>query len=124
MLIYFQKRFDGIYRLTSIWVRISFKKNIRITIWVSNGLREFWEIATVLRLAARAWSKQYCLSDAERSRGRASCIALASLKIGAPKLSAALNFLWLLSLFQGVHSKKVKYLFIYLIYNCLSDLFW
>jgi len=31
--------------------------------WISNGLREFWEIATVLKLAALAYSKQYCLSD-------------------------------------------------------------
>jgi len=43
-----------------------------------------WEIATVLRLAAKAFCKQYCLSDAERSRGRASCIARASLKTVAP----------------------------------------
>jgi hypothetical protein len=63
MLIYFQKRFDGIYRLTAIWVRISINKKIRIKIWVSNGLREFWEIASVMRLAARALSKQYCLSE-------------------------------------------------------------
>jgi hypothetical protein len=60
---YFQKRFDGIYRLTAIWVRISINKKIRIKIWVSNGLREFWEIASVMRLAARALSKQYCLSE-------------------------------------------------------------
>jgi hypothetical protein len=52
MLIYFQKRFDGIYRLTAIWVRISINKKILINIWVSNGLREFWDKATVLRLAA------------------------------------------------------------------------
>jgi len=45
---------------------------------------------TVLKLAAKALSKQYCLSDAERSRGRASCIAWASWKTGTPKLSAAL----------------------------------
>jgi len=31
--------------------------------WISNGLREFWEKATVLRLAAMACCKQYCLSD-------------------------------------------------------------
>jgi len=42
----------------------------------------------------------------ERSaiRRRASCIAWASRKTGAPKLSAALNFLWLLSLFQDKES--------------------
>jgi hypothetical protein len=63
MLIYFQKRFDGIYRLTAIWVRISINKKIRNNIWVSNGLREFWEKATVFRFAAQAFSKQYCLSE-------------------------------------------------------------
>jgi hypothetical protein len=52
-----------------------------------------------LRLAAVAKSKQYCLSDAE-VRGGASCIACASRKTGAPKLSAALIFLWFLSLHQ------------------------
>jgi hypothetical protein len=30
---------------------------------ISNGLREFWEIATVLKIAAWALNKQYCLSD-------------------------------------------------------------
>ena len=51
------------FGLTAILVRISINKKIRINIWVSNGLREFWEIATVMRLAARALSKQYCLSE-------------------------------------------------------------
>jgi len=49
-----------------------------------NDLRLFWEKATVLRLAAKALSKQYCLSDTE-ARGGASCIAWASRKTGAPK---------------------------------------
>jgi hypothetical protein len=31
--------------------------------WISNGLREFLEIATVLKFAVGAFSKQYCLSD-------------------------------------------------------------
>jgi hypothetical protein len=57
---------------------------------ISNGLREFWEIATVLRLAAMAISKQYCLT---LSGVKGSCIAWASLKTVAPKLSAALIFL-------------------------------
>ena len=56
----------------------------------------FWDIATVLKLAEVALSKQYCLTPSE---ARGSCIAGASRKTGAPKLSAALNFLWLLSLF-------------------------
>jgi hypothetical protein len=34
-------------------------------LWISNGLREFWDYATVFQLAAKALSKQYCLSDAE-----------------------------------------------------------
>jgi len=28
--------------------------NIMNTFWISNGLREFWEIVTVLKIAARA----------------------------------------------------------------------
>jgi hypothetical protein len=48
-----------------------------------------------------AFSKQYCLTPSE---ARGSCIAWASLKTGVPKLSAALNFLWLLSLFQDKES--------------------
>ena len=52
--------------------------------WISNGLRLFWDIATVFRLAVLAFCKQYCLSDAEE-RGGASCIAWASLETGAPK---------------------------------------
>src|SRR5450759_1561123 len=73
-----------------------------INSWISNGLREFWEIATVLRLAARAFCKQYCLT---LSGAKGSCIAWASQKTGAPKLSAALMFLCLLSLHQGKESK-------------------
>ena len=52
--------------------------------WISNGLRLFWDQAPVLRLAAVAFSKQYCLSEAE-VRGGASCIAWASRETGAPK---------------------------------------
>jgi hypothetical protein len=37
-------------------------------------------------------------------RGGTSCIACASLKTGAPKLSAALIFLWLLSFYQEKES--------------------
>jgi len=37
--------------------------NIMRTFWISNGLREFWKIATVLKIAARAFCKQYCLSE-------------------------------------------------------------
>jgi hypothetical protein len=48
-----------------------------VNFWISNGLREFWEIAIVLKLAVVAFSKQYCLSDSE-VRGGASCIAWAS----------------------------------------------
>jgi hypothetical protein len=38
------------------------------------------------------------------SLSRGSCIAWASLKTGAPKLSAALIFLWLLSFYQEKES--------------------
>jgi hypothetical protein len=58
--------------------------------------------ATVLRFAVMACCKQYCLT---LSGAKGSCIAWASRKTGVPKLSAALNFLWLLSLFQ--ETKKV-----------------
>jgi hypothetical protein len=37
-------------------------------------------------------------------RGATSCIACASQKTGAPKLSAALIFLWLLSFYQEKES--------------------
>jgi len=35
---------------------------------ISTGLREFWEIATVFKLAAMACCKQYCLSPASAGR--------------------------------------------------------
>jgi hypothetical protein len=40
-------------------------------------------------------------------RGGTSCIAWASLKTGAPKLSEALIFLWLLSSYQEKESDIV-----------------
>ena len=33
---------------------------------ILSGLREFWEKATVLRLAGKAFLKQYCLNPAMR----------------------------------------------------------
>src|ERR1035437_8846699 len=51
--------------------------NIMNVFWISNGLREFWEKAIVLKLAARACSKQYCLTP---NVARGSCIAWASIK--------------------------------------------
>jgi hypothetical protein len=60
-----------------------------------------------LRLAARALSKQYCLSAPREERGGTSCIAWARLKTGAPKLSEALIFLWLLSFYQEKESDIV-----------------
>jgi hypothetical protein len=57
--------------------------------WISIGLRKFWDKETVLRFAARACSKQYCLT---LSKAKGSCIAWASRKTGAPKLSEALIF--------------------------------
>jgi hypothetical protein len=74
--------------------------------WISNGLREFWGKAKVLKLAAGACCKQYCLSDpayaGERVvlRGQASKQEPQSRILG----TAALNFLWLLSLFQDKES--------------------
>ncbi|MDO9341817.1 MAG: hypothetical protein Q7T72_15015, partial [Bacteroidales bacterium] len=35
--------------------------NIINVSWISTGLREFWEEANVLKIAARALCKQYCL---------------------------------------------------------------
>jgi hypothetical protein len=32
--------------------------------WISTGLREFWDMVNVLRLAAVAWCKHYCLRSA------------------------------------------------------------
>jgi len=98
------EKVTGIRRQASTTdVRYAVRGTRKRASWISNGLREFWDKATVLRLAAVAKSKQYCLSDAE-ARGGASCIACASRKTVAPKLSAALNFLWLLSLFQDKES--------------------
>jgi len=34
-----------------------------IVVWISNGLREFWVLATVFRACYEAFSKQYCLSE-------------------------------------------------------------
>jgi hypothetical protein len=67
------------------------------------ALNNFGKNATVLRLATVAKSKQYCLSYTEE-RGETSCIAWASLKTVAPKLFAALIFLWLLSFYQEKES--------------------
>jgi hypothetical protein len=57
--------------------------------WISNGLREFWEKATVLKLAARACSKQYCLTPSEAS-GELYCVG--KLKNRSPKIICSLDF--------------------------------
>jgi hypothetical protein len=54
MIIIFQKRSDGIDRLAAIWLKYSFLWGIEYYDWISNGLREFWEIATGFQLAAKA----------------------------------------------------------------------
>ena len=41
--------------------------------WISNGLRLFWEIAIVFRLAMVAFSKQYCLSDPAKRESELYC---------------------------------------------------
>jgi len=63
--------------------------------------------ATVLRLAARGLSKQYCLRDPPVGGDRVVLRGQAE-KQEAPKLSAALNFLWLLSLFQDKESNIIE----------------
>ncbi len=42
--------------------------NSHLFFWISDGLREFWVKATVLRLGAVDQSKQYCLSPASAGR--------------------------------------------------------
>ena len=50
------------FRIALAPLFIIFSINMNI-FWVSNGLREFWVKATVLKLAVRAFFKQYCLSE-------------------------------------------------------------
>jgi hypothetical protein len=73
--------------------------------WISQGLREFWDKATVLKLAAWAYSKQYCLSDpAQRDR---ELYCMSKLKNRRPKIICSLSAsrrIWLLSLFQDKES--------------------
>jgi len=71
---------------------------------ILKGLREFWEIATVLKLAVVAISKQYCLT---LSRAKGSCIAWASWKTVAPKLSAAFPPTGGFGYFLCIKTKKV-----------------
>lgn len=56
--------------------------------WVLNGLREFWEIATILKLAAMAISKQYCLTPSEVS-GELYCVG--KLQNSSPKILCSLD---------------------------------
>jgi hypothetical protein len=57
-----------------------------------------------LKLAAMACCKQYCLRRIRQLAETTSCIAWASFKTVAPKLSEALILLWLLSLYQDKES--------------------
>jgi hypothetical protein len=59
--------------------RMTFSKfsGIMNFFWILTGLREFWVIATVLRLAAWAWCKQYCLRRIRQLAETTSCIAWA-----------------------------------------------
>ena len=72
--------------------------------WISNGLRLFWKIATVLRLAARALSKQYCLSPA--STGRFVLHGLAERQEPQNNLPALI----FLCYFLFIKEKKVRWI--------------
>jgi hypothetical protein len=58
--------------------------------WISQGLREFWDKATVLKLAAWAYSKQYCLSDPAQRDRELYCVG--KLKNRSPKIICSLDF--------------------------------
>ena len=62
--------------------------NIMRTFWISNGLREFWEIATVLKIAARACCKQYCLRRTKDDE----LYCVGKLKNRSPKIICSLDF--------------------------------
>jgi hypothetical protein len=65
-------RFEHIHKTPLLLCGISPKgvRKISSDNWVSNGLREFWEKATVLKLAAKACCKQYCLRPDLLESGR------------------------------------------------------
>jgi hypothetical protein len=51
------------------------------------GLREFWEKATVLKLAAKAFSKQYCLRRPKADE----LYCVGKLKNRSPKIICSLD---------------------------------
>ena len=55
---------------------------------ILSGLREFWEKATVLRLAGKAFLKQYCLSRPKG--GELYCVGKS--KNRSPKILCSLEF--------------------------------
>ena len=75
--------------------------------WISNGLREFWDKATVLRIARQVFCKQYCLRSIRQLAETTSCIARARRKTGAPKLSAAFPPAGGFGYFLFIKKKKV-----------------
>jgi hypothetical protein len=76
--------------------------NINLS-WISTGLREFWDKATVLRLAALACCKQYCLTPSE-AEGELYCVGKAQNR--SPKIICSLDFLFL---FYQEKRKEVLY---------------
>jgi hypothetical protein len=67
--------------------------NIENIFWISTGLREFWEIATVLRLAASAYCKQYCLRSTPREvEEDDELYCVGKLKNRSPKIICSLEF--------------------------------
>jgi hypothetical protein len=59
---------------------------------IYDGLREFWDIATVLKLVARAYSKQYCLRRTQDDE----LYCVSELKNRSPKIICSLDLFWLL----------------------------
>ena len=66
--------------------------NIMHVFWISIGLREFWEIATVLKLAERACCKQYCMRRTKDDE----LYCVGKLKNRNPKIICSLDLFWLL----------------------------
>jgi hypothetical protein len=64
-------------------------------LWILIGLRTFWVKVIVLKPAAMACCKQYCLRSSAKRSDELYCVG--RLKNKNPKMFCSLDFLWLLS---------------------------
>ena len=72
--------------------------------WISNGLREFWDKATVLRLAARAFSKQYCLRRTKDDE----LYCVRKSQNSCPKIICSLELCSQFIIFKGVRELALR----------------